>query len=127
MSYGNVYRQLEHAYSIYGEGGSSSGGGNTGENSGGKPVEGMEELAEELKKAIGDTKSFLFEHGFELSELTSSELKPMEKLGKIKKAVDCVCLNETSRTKFELLAREVFRKYQALYPDKLAKPYMEEF
>jgi len=131
VDYGNVYRQLEHAYSIYGEGGSSPGSGNTagsaGGNTGGKPVEGMEELAGALKKAITDTALVLSEHGFELSELTSSELKPMEKLGKIKKAVDCVCLNETSRTKFELLAREVFRKYQALYPDELAKPYIKDF
>jgi type I restriction enzyme R subunit len=131
VDYGNVYRQLEHAYSIYGEGGSSTGGGNTGGsnggNTGGKPVEGMEELAEDLKKAIADTKAFLLELGFDLSELTGAGLKPMEKLGKIKKAVDCVCLNETSRTKFELLAREVFRKYQALYPDELVKQFIKDF
>jgi type I restriction enzyme R subunit len=51
----------------------------------------------------------------------------MEKLGKIKKAVDCVCLNETTRTKYELLAREVFKKYQALYPDDLVKPFIKDF
>lgn len=131
VDYGNVYRQLEHAYSIYGEGGSSTGGGNTGGstggNTGGKPVEGMEELAEDLKKSIADTKAFLLQLGFDLSELTSAGLKPMDKLGKIKKAVDCVCLNETSRTKFELLAREVFRKYQALYPDELVKQFIKDF
>lgn len=131
VDYGNVYRQLEHAYSIYGEGGSSTGGGNTGGsnggNTGGKPVEGMEELAEDLKKSIADTKAFLLQVGFDLSELTSAGLKPMEKLGKIKKAVDCVCLNDTSRTKFELLAREVFKKYQALYPDELVKQFIKDF
>jgi type I restriction enzyme R subunit len=130
VDYGNVYRRLEHAYSIYGEGGSNtSGGSNTanGGNTGGKPVEGMEELAHDLEKAIADTKAFLHELQFDLGELTSAGLKPMEKLGKIKKAVDCVCLNETTRTKYELLAREVFKKYQALYPDDLVKPFIKDF
>lgn len=130
VDYGNVYRQLEHAYSIYGEGGSNAGGGsNTGNggNTGGKPVEGMEELAQDLEKAIADTRAFLQELQFDLGELTSAGLKPMEKLGKIKKAVDCVCLNETTRTKYELLAREVFKKYQALYPDDLVKPFIKDF
>ena len=30
---------------------------------------------------------------------------------------NCVCLNDTTRTKFELMAKDVFRKYMALYPE----------
>jgi type I restriction enzyme R subunit len=51
----------------------------------------------------------------------------MEKLGCIKKAVDCICLNESTRTKYEVMAREVFRKYMALYPQDVIKPYIKSF
>jgi type I restriction enzyme R subunit len=128
VDYGNVYKQLEKAYSVYGEGG-RSGGGNTGDgNPGeGKPFELLEELAVALNKAIEDTSLYLKELGFELLSMTASTLKPMEKLGLIKKAVDCVCLNETTRTKFEIMARDVFRKYQALYPEEQVKQFIKIF
>ena len=48
VDYGNVYEQLEKAYSIYGEGTKGQSGGK-GE---GKPVEQLAELEGELKKAI---------------------------------------------------------------------------
>ena len=131
IDYGNVYRQLEEAYSIYGEGGSNLviGGPGTGitGNTGGSPVSGMKDLAQELEKSITNTKLYLSEINFELDELTNINNTAIEKLGKIKKAVDSVCLNPTSRTKFELLAREVFKKYQALYPDELVKPFIKDF
>jgi type I restriction enzyme R subunit len=129
VDYGNVYKQLEKAYSVYGEGG-KNGGGNTGGATGGgdeKPFELLEELAIELKKSIDDTIVYIKELGFELSELTAPTLKAMEKLGLIKKAVDCVCLNETTRTKFEIMARDVFRKYQALYPEEQVKQFIKQF
>jgi hypothetical protein len=49
-----------------------------------------------------------------------------EKLALIKKAVDCVCLNDSSRTKFEIMARDVFRKYMALYPEEAIKPFLKD-
>jgi len=51
----------------------------------------------------------------------------MKKLGNIKKAVECVCLNETTRTKFEVMAREIFKKYHALYPEEQVKPFLRQF
>jgi type I restriction enzyme R subunit len=51
----------------------------------------------------------------------------MQKLANIKRAVDCICLNETSRAKFEVMAREVFRKYHALYPEEQVKPIIRQF
>jgi len=128
VDYGNVYTQLEKAYSVYGEGtegGSKDPEGNTDEEK--RPVELILELEQELKESIRQVKGYLAELGFQLSELSSPDVKPMEKLGKIKSAVDCVCLNETSRTKFEVMAREVFRKYQALYPEEQVKAYIRKF
>jgi type I restriction enzyme R subunit len=121
VDYGNVYEQLEKAYSIYGEGSKGQGGGK-GE---GKPVEQLAELEGELKKAIEEVKNYLKSVNFNLTDLKNA--KPMEKIGKLKEAADCVCLNETTRTSFEFMARNVFRKYKALYPEEQIKPYIKDF
>ncbi|WP_417875216.1 type I restriction endonuclease subunit R [Xanthomarina gelatinilytica] len=65
VDYGNVYKQLEKAYSIYGEG--SKGSGNT--NKPGKPVEPLEDVEVELRQAIKDVKAYLKELNFSIQEL----------------------------------------------------------
>ncbi len=124
VDYGNVYKQLEKAYAIYGEGGSTGSGEGKGE---GKPVELLESLATELQESIRQARGYLKELGFDLGLLSNTTAKPMEKLASIAKAKDCVCLNDTTRTKFEMMAREVFRKYKALYPEPQCKPFLREF
>jgi type I restriction enzyme R subunit len=126
VDYGNVYKQLEKAYSVYGEGGSNGGNGET-PNGTERPFELLEDLATELKETIKQTKGYLIELGFDLNDLSKADAKPMEKIANIKKAVDCVCLNETTRTKFEIMARDVFRKYHALYPEVQVKPFVRQF
>uniref|UniRef100_UPI003AB37263 type I restriction endonuclease subunit R n=1 Tax=Corallibacter sp. TaxID=2038084 RepID=UPI003AB37263 len=121
VDYGNVYKQLEKAYSIYGEG--SKGSGNTDKPS--KPVEPLEDVEVELKQAIKDVKAYLKELKFSLQEL--KDAKPMSKIAKIKQATDAVCLNETTRTTFETMARNVFRKYKALFPSDKLKKHVKDF
>src|SRR5690554_802006 len=126
VDYGNVYKQLEKAYSVYGEGGDRGGsGGPGGKEENPRPVELLEKLAEELQESIRATKGYLKELGFNLSDLMNA--KPMEKLAKINQATDAVCLNETTRAKFEIMARDVFRKYKALYPEEQIKPFIKQF
>jgi type I restriction enzyme R subunit len=128
VDYGNVYKQLEKAYSVYGEGGDrggSCGTGTGGEDENPRPVELLEKLAEELQESIRALKGYLKELGFNLSDLMNA--KPMEKLAKINQATDAVCLNETTRAKFEIMARDVFRKYKALYPEEQIKPFIKQF
>lgn len=122
VDYGNVYKQLEKAYSIYGEGGSSTVGG-TGKKE--RPLELLIGLVKELKAAIAEVKEYLETLNFDLSELMDA--RPMEKIGKLKMSADAVCLNNATRTTFEIIARNVFRKYKALYPEKQAKPFTKEF
>ncbi|PZV78658.1 type I restriction enzyme R subunit [Algoriphagus aquaeductus] len=125
VDYGNVYKQLEKAYSVYGEGGGKrQSGTSVGKE---KPFELLESMAEELKESIRQVKGYLKELGFDLGRLSNAEAKAMEKIGNIKSAVDCVCLNETTRTKFEVMAREVFRKYKALYPEEHVKPFIRSY
>src|SRR5690606_21150708 len=119
VDYGNVYQKLEKAYSIYGGGAKGS-----GQKSGDKPVEELVELETELKEAVIAVKENLESVNFNLSDLVG--VKPMEKLSKLRDAADCVCLNETTRTTFEMLARNVFRKYKALFPEPECKPYTND-
>lgn len=129
VDYGNVYKQLEKAYSVYGEGSKGAGGsgGEKGDGKETKPLELLEDDVYALEESINNTKEYLKELNFDLSELMSPSLKPMEKISFIKKAIDCVCLNESTRTKYEVMAREVFRKYMALYPQDVIKPFIKPF
>ncbi len=123
VDYGNVYQQLEKAYSVYGEG-SKTPGGKGSDKPSAKPAELLAGLEVELKEAIDQTEQNLKSLNFNLKELI--EAKPMAKLGKIKEAADCVCLNESTRTTFEIMARNVFRKYKALFPEKQVKPHTKK-
>ena len=128
VDYGNVYKQLEKAYAIYGEGGSDNANKNkNNEDTTERPFELLEDLAAELNENIRATKGYLKELGFDLEDLSAATVKPMEKIANIKKAVDCVCLNESTRTTFEIMARGVFRKYKALFPEEQAKPFVRQF
>lgn len=123
VDYGNVYRQLEKAYATYGEGKGQEG---STEQDGdgplsGKPTAPVAGIADELTEAIRETKRHLSSLGFELDDLHTAT--PMERIGLIKAGTNAVCLNDTTRTTFEMLARNVFRKYKALFPEPEAQPF----
>lgn len=123
VDYGNVYKQLEKAYSVYGEGGKPQGG--EGDTPIEKPLDLLIEMEEELAEAIKVTKGYLLELGFDLGKLFNANA--MERLALLKKAADCVCLNSAKRVSFETTARLVYRKYKALYPEEQVKPYTSAF
>ncbi len=128
VDYGNVYKQLEKAYSVYGEGDKGNGGkgGGDGTEEPQKPVELLQEMADEIQYAITVVNEFLQEVQFDIETLINAETA-MIKLSKISEATNAVCLNETTRTQFEVAAREVFRKYKALYPEAECKPFTPQF
>lgn len=130
VDYGNVYTQLEKAYSVYGGTGKPTPPGGKGSIGGGpeagNPVEKLEGMANELAVAILAVSNFLFEVDFNLSELVNSE-SAMARLSALGRAANAVCLNETTRTQFEVAARDVFRKYKALYPEDIVKQFIPEF
>jgi type I restriction enzyme R subunit len=127
VDYGNVYRKLQEAYVIYGEGGDkgSGGKGDRAEGDLPSPAEKLEGLAVELEASIRAVREFLSGLGFGLDELINAR-SPMEKLSLIPKAMNCICLNEKTRTEFEFMARDVFRKYKALYPEDAIKPFIRD-
>lgn len=97
VDYGNVYKQLEKAYSVYGEGG-DRGKPKQGdeENDSGRPLEKLAAMADELADAILTVRQFLQNVAFDLDKLLLAETA-MERLSQLKQATNAVCLNATMR------------------------------
>ncbi|MEY8766503.1 MULTISPECIES: type I restriction endonuclease subunit R [Francisella] len=121
VDYGNVYKKLEEAYSLYGEG-KKTGSSNEKPDS---PTKDNQQMADELDIVITSIISNLKELGFELQQLI--EANPLQKLALLTDAINAVCLNETTRAKFEVQARDMFRKYKALYPAEETKPFIKKY
>ena len=119
VDYGNVYKQLEEAYSIYGEGNKGRYGGEE------RPTKNVDELVLELKDAIALTTVYLLELGFKLKQLFDASA--LDRLKLIQDAINAVCLNETSRAKFEVNALNVVNKFKALYPEKEVKEFTKQY
>jgi len=121
VDYGNVYEQLEKAYSVYGEGGIGGGGKGADPE---KPIADLSELEVELIFAIEETIKHLKLLDFDLESLKNAS--PMLRISKLQEAENCVCLNEKSRATFEVVAQNVFRKYKALFPEPQAKAHTKD-
>lgn len=122
VDYGNVYQQLEKAYAIYGEGQKGNGGEKGKEE---KPFEQLEAMASEVKNAIVEVTNMLSELDFDLKTLI--EASAMGKIAAINNGINAICRNEETKAKFEIAARNVFRKYKALFPEKQAKQFVREY
>lgn len=123
VDYGNVYQQLEKAYSVYGEG--SKGAGSVDNKDDKKPFEQLESMADDVQKAIDEVVDMLKELGFNLISLIDAT--PMNKIAAINNGANSVCRNDETRAKFEISARNTFRKYKALFPEKQAKKFTKQY
>ncbi|MDM1522470.1 type I restriction endonuclease subunit R [Empedobacter sp. 225-1] len=121
VDYGNVYQQLEKAYAIYGEGDKGNKSGDKEE----KPFEQLEAMGNEIKQAIDEVVSMLLELDFDIQTLI--EANSMSKIAAINNGANAICRNDGTRAKFEISARNVFRKYKALFPEKQAKQFVKEY
>ncbi|HRO09682.1 MAG TPA: type I restriction endonuclease subunit R [Saprospiraceae bacterium] len=120
VDYIETYTALLDALAIYGSGGED------GEGGGGEkpepPVKPKEELIKQLEEAIEATETFLQDEvNFDLEELIKAD--GLHKLAAMEKAVNAVYTNDETKRKFQVLAREVFKKYKALQPDKVLNQY----
>jgi type I restriction enzyme R subunit len=120
VDYIETYTALLDALAIYGSGGED------GEESGGEkpepPVKPKEELIRQLEEALEATEMFLQDEvNFDLLELIKAE--GLHKLAAMEKGVNSVYTNDETKRKFQVLAREVFKKYKALQPDKVLNQF----
>ncbi|HCE56610.1 MAG TPA: type I restriction endonuclease subunit R [Prolixibacteraceae bacterium] len=121
VDYIETYTALLDALAIYGAGGESGGGGEKPE----PPVKPKDELITELEEALTATETFLQDEvSFDLHELINSE--GLDKLSALHKGINAVYTNDETKRKFQILAREVFKKFKALQPDKVLNEYTPE-
>lgn len=118
VDYIETYTALLDALAIYGSGGEESDGGENKE----PPVKPKEELICQLEEALEATEIFLKDEvNFYLLELINAT--GLQKLAAMEKAVNAVYTNDETKRKFQVLAREMFKKYKALQPDKVLNQY----
>ena len=109
VDYIETYKALLEALAIYGDT-----GGGTVEN----PVKPLDKLIEELEASIREAELFLREEcKFELSNILQAK-DTLLRIKFIEEAYNAICATDKSKTKYGILAREVFKKYKALMPNK---------
>jgi len=119
VDYIETYTALLDALTIYGSGGEDGEGGDKKPE---PPVKPKEELIGLLEEVLSGAEFFLKnEVNFDLQELIKAE--GLYKLAALEKAVNAVYTNDETKNKFQIIAREVFKKYKALQPDKVLNQY----
>lgn len=120
VDYIETYTALLDALAIYGASGGNGGGGDDEKPE--APVKPKEELIRLLDESLIATETFLLDEvDFDLQELIKAA--GLHKLAAMEKAVNAVYTNDETKRKFQVLAREVFKKYKALQPDKVLNLY----
>lgn len=117
VDYIETYNALLDALAIYGTGG-TEGGTEKPE----PPVKPKEELIRLLEEAIESTELFLKDEvHFNLNDIIQAT--DIYKLAALEKGMNAVYTNDETKRKFQILSREVFKKYKALQPDKILNQY----
>lgn len=112
VDYANVFASLEKALAIYGKGR----GGET-------PVRDKDELAKELRLAIGDATDFCQQHGVDLSKIENTPTDNFARAGAIEEAADRLMAPENVRRSFLSKVGLVIALYRAVKPDPAAMEF----
>jgi len=89
------------------------------------PIKPEEELLGELDEAISETRKFLSDRNFKLQEVV--EKRDFPRIAAINSAKEVINQSEETRKNFELLAREVFRKFKACITIPGVQEYRDEY
>ena len=122
MDYCGILKNLREALATFAVGSSDTVGGENIE--GINPVKPEEELIEDLSEVIEMTKSYLKDRGFLLEKIIKA--KGFGKNAAIVEAKEVVNQSEETRKRFEILAREVFKKFKACLTIKEVNDYRIE-
>lgn len=119
VDYIETYTALLDALAIYGSGSDDEAGGSQKPEA---PVKPKEDLITQLEETIEATELFLKEDvNYDIHGLMHAE--GLEKIAEMEKGLNAVYTNDETKSKFQILAREVFKKYKALQPDKVLNNY----
>ena len=113
VDYIETYKALLEALAIYGD---SDSKGVDGESV--APVRPIEELVNELEEVLDAVEVFLVDEcKFKLSKIVDAPDK-LHQLQYLQEGVNAIVATDDTKAKFGVLARELFKKYKALMPDK---------
>ena len=113
VDYIETYKALLEALAIYAVGSTKL----KDENKLEPPVKPLEDLIHDLSEVINAVEIFLTDElHFKLDTIINN--KGALRIAAIKNGIDAVYTNDESKNKFGVMAREVFKKYKALEPDK---------
>jgi len=121
VDYIETYKALLEALAVYGDTASKGVGGESE-----SPVKPLTELIEELEEILNTVEIFLKEECmFELTKL-SEEKDRIQQIAIITEGINAISANDDLKAKFGVLAREVFKKYKAIMPDKAIYNYKDK-
>ncbi|TDP63613.1 type I restriction endonuclease subunit R [Bradymonas sediminis] len=114
VDYNGMLKSLRAALAKYGDGPGPGGGAGESDTA---PTVNLDELEQELQIAVVDCEAHLQDCGFDIQKL--ADAVGFAKLALLSKtnedsAVNAVCQTDETRARFEVLAREVFKKRKAL-------------
>ena len=89
------------------------------------PIKPEVELLEELDEAIDETRKFLSDRKFMLQDVV--EKRDFPRIAAINSAKEVINQSEETRKNFELLAREVFRKFKSCITIPGVQAYRDEY
>ncbi|MCC4211389.1 type I restriction endonuclease subunit R [Leeuwenhoekiella parthenopeia] len=117
VDYIETYKALLKALAIYGGGGSGKPDTNDPPIDE-PPVKPLEDLIEDLRETIDAMESFLkHDCDFDLKLIAEAD-DTIYRIKYLQEGYNAVCETQDTRNKFNVLAREVFKKYKALMPNK---------
>lgn len=121
VDYIETYKALLDALAVYGGGNSGKVEGDTTVDE--PPVKPLEELIEDLEETIKATISFLkHDCEFDLGLVVNAE-DTVQRIRALSDGYNAICKTQDTRNKFNVLAREVFKKYKALMPNNAIYDY----
>ena len=114
VDYIGIFRNLEQALAIYAEG---------TDEEGRNPIQDKSELVEKLKGAIAEIKQFCANHGVDLAQIDAAETDRLERIARIKDAVNEILVDDKTKQDYLQRARNVFKLYRAILPDAAANEF----
>lgn len=119
VDYIETYSSLLDALAIYGTGSGESEGNGKKE----APVRPEEELIALLEESLHETEMYLLNDlNFDINTLVK-ESNPLHKMKAVELGIEAIYRNDETKRKFQILAREVFKKYSALKPNTVINQF----
>lgn len=112
VDYVGVFKNLQRALAIY-----------AAKTSDKSPIRNKDELVEELKKVLGEARTFCTTVGVDVDAIYGAE--KLQRLTLIGQAVEALVAPDERRRGFFRIVGSVVRAYKALLPDEKAAPFLK--